>query len=68
MVFFEEYIVMFKSTASNNDINQFYVKLDTSVIIQYKYDSVIKGFSAAIPPSILAQIKANPIVDRVGKY
>jgi hypothetical protein len=60
---------MFKSTASNKDINQFYAKLDPSVLIQYKYDSIIiKGFSATIPPSFLAQIQANPIVDRVGKY
>jgi len=57
----KKYIVIFKDSATPEQIQQYVdgvQKSDGGNVI-HRYDSILKGFAATIPPSFLASLQSN---------
>jgi hypothetical protein len=61
-----KYIVVFKDAATDQQI-QNYVNSITleGGQVGHRYDSVLKGFSATIPDSLLSNLQGDSIIDYI---
>jgi hypothetical protein len=57
----QKYIVIFKETATPDDIQQYVDKIqnDGGGKVEHRYDSIMKGFSATIPSTYLSSLQSN---------
>ncbi|KAF9895645.1 hypothetical protein BX616_009165, partial [Lobosporangium transversale] len=63
---FKSYIVVFKSTVAAQSIEK--IEREVSFLggrIVHRYNTVLKGFSAYIPGSVVSALKTNPAIDYI---
>jgi len=60
------YIVVFKDTATDDQINKYANEVNTSGgQVNHRYDSVMKGFSAKISDQHLQSLQGDDIIDYI---
>ena len=66
MVSPQKYIVVFKDSATEKDIDSHiqHVK-DAGGEVGHRYDSVMKGFSASLPEQLLSSFQGSDIIDYI---
>jgi len=61
-----KYIVVFKDSATDADIDKYVNEVHSNGgSVGHRYNSVLRGFSAAIPDSYFMQLQTNPVIDYI---
>ncbi|GLB37106.1 putative proteinase A inhibitor 1 [Lyophyllum shimeji] len=62
----QKYIVVFKEHATQDQIDEYANKVNTSGgSVTNRYDNVLKGFAAAIPDTFLQSLQGEDIIDYI---